>query len=47
MTGPFPSRLYCISAHLTNSTVLEKLPIRDSNNTEIAIGGFGKNTIHT
>ena len=32
---------------VTNRNVLGKLPIRDSNNREIAIGGFGKNTIHT
>jgi hypothetical protein len=39
-----------IFAQLTNNNVLGKLPIRDANNIgklEIAIGGFGKNTIHT
>ena len=48
--GSSPSRVYCIFAQLTNSNVLGKLPIRDSNNIAtlgIAIGGFGKNTIHT
>ena len=34
-------------SQLTNSNVLGKLSIRDSNNREIAIGRFGKNTIHT
>ena len=29
---PSPSRAYCIFAQLTNSNVLGKLPIRDSNN---------------
>jgi hypothetical protein len=35
---------------IPNSNVLGKSPIRDSNNIgklEIAIGGFGRNTIHT
>jgi hypothetical protein len=41
-SGPSPSRVYCIFAQLTNSNVLGKLPIRDSNNREIGIGGFGK-----
>jgi hypothetical protein len=31
-SGPSPSRVYCIFAELTNSNVLGKLPIRDSNN---------------
>jgi hypothetical protein len=31
-SGPSPSRAYCIFAQLTNSNVLGKLPIRDSNN---------------
>ena len=31
-SDPSPSRAYCIFAQLTNSNVLEKLPIRDSNN---------------
>jgi hypothetical protein len=31
-SGPSPSRVYCIFAQLTNSNVLGKLPIRDSNN---------------
>jgi hypothetical protein len=41
--------VYYILAQLTNSNVLGKSPVRDSNNREmeIAIGGFGKNTIHT
>jgi hypothetical protein len=41
--------VYCIFAQLTNSNVLGKSPIRDSNNRETgnAIGGFGKNTMHT
>jgi hypothetical protein len=37
-------------AELTNSNVLGKLPIRDSEKwgkLKIAIAGFGKNTIHT
>ena len=33
-SGPSPSRVYCILAQLTNSNVLGKLPIRDSNNRE-------------
>jgi hypothetical protein len=33
--GSSPSRVYCIFAQLTNSNVLGKLPIRDSNNSEI------------
>jgi hypothetical protein len=32
MSGPSPSRVYCIFAQLTNSNVLGMLPIRDSNN---------------
>jgi hypothetical protein len=35
-SGPSPSRVYCIFAQLTNSNVLGKLPIRDSNNKEIS-----------
>jgi hypothetical protein len=31
-SGLSPSRAYCIFAQLTNSNVLGKLPIRDSNN---------------
>ena len=31
-SGLSPSRVYCIFARLTNSNVLGKLPIRDSNN---------------
>ena len=31
-SGRSPSRVYCIFAQLTNSYVLGKLPIRDSNN---------------
>jgi hypothetical protein len=31
-SGPSPSRAYCIFAQLTNSNVLGKSPIRDSNN---------------
>jgi hypothetical protein len=49
-SGPSPSRAYCIFTQLTNSNVLGKSPICDSNNIgklEIAIGGFGKNTILT
>jgi hypothetical protein len=30
--GPSPSRVCCIFAQLTNSNILGKLPIRDSNN---------------
>ena len=47
-SDPSPSRAYCIFTELTNSNVLGKLPIHDSNNREIgiAIGGFDKNTIH-
>jgi hypothetical protein len=33
-SGPSPSRVYCIFAQLTNSNVLGKLHIRDSNNRE-------------
>jgi hypothetical protein len=32
-SGLSPSRAYCIFAQLTNSNVLGKLPIRDSNNS--------------
>jgi hypothetical protein len=32
---PSPSHVYCIFAQLTNSNVLGKLPIRDSNNREV------------
>jgi hypothetical protein len=46
-SGPSPSLVYCILAQLTNSNVLGKSPIRDLGKLEIAIGGFGKNTIHT
>ena len=47
-SGPSPSRVYSIFAQLTNSNVLGKLPIRDSNTKEIAIGGFWqKYNIHT
>jgi hypothetical protein len=31
-SGPSPSRAYCIFSQLTNSNVLGKLPIHDSNN---------------
>ena len=31
-SGLLPSRAYCIFARLTNSNVLGKLPIHDSNN---------------
>ena len=31
-SGRLPSRAYCIFAQLTNSNVLGKLPIRNSNN---------------
>jgi hypothetical protein len=31
-SGPSQSRAYCIFAQLTNSNVLGKLPIHDSNN---------------
>ena len=39
--------MYYIFAQLTNSNVLGKLPIGDLNNREleIAVGGFGKNTL--
>jgi hypothetical protein len=43
-------RVYCIFDQLTNSNVLGKLPIRDSNNRvnwKWLLGGFGKNTLHT
>jgi hypothetical protein len=33
-SGPLPSREYCIFTQLTNSNVLGKSPIRDSNNRE-------------
>ncbi len=46
--GPLSSRAYCILVQPTNSNVLGTLAIRDRNNcVKIAIGGFGKNTIHT
>ncbi len=47
--GPLSSRAYCIFVQPTNSNVLGTLAIRDVNNCDlkIAIGGFGKNTIHT
>ena len=45
------SRAHRIFVQPTNSNVLGTLAIRDVNNCmcdlKIAIGGFGKNTIHT
>jgi hypothetical protein len=39
--------VYCIFAQQINSNVLGKSPIRTIGKLDIAIGGFGKNTIHT
>ncbi len=48
--GPLSSRAYCIFVQPTNSNVLGTLAIHECEqlcDLKIAIGGFGKNTIHT
>jgi hypothetical protein len=49
-SGPSPSRVYCMFTQLTNSNVLGKLPIRDSNNRvnwKLLLVDLAKNTIRT